>query len=270
MCTNPTPNSSTESAPVQPSVLPVQKSNDREQPIFISAIPFRLGSPFKIECLYKSSPIRERVLNARTSPLPRRKPSIHLSTLFPYNPFPGPFLLPFLLLISPPSPFILPPPPVFNRTLSARRIYHTFYAQRRSSFCVLYPSPRDQIKKKGGKREEKDEEEEEEEEKEGRRGLVCHHRLKGKGAWPARGEPARIYWTCLGEESRLVALATRRSPPPRKPIKSVDSPKRFWAPSSLLCVFPRASAVLPPPLSSFSSSFSSSSSFFTSPPSSDL
>lgn len=111
MCTNPTPNSSTESAPVQPSVLPVQKSNDREQPIFISAIPFRLGSPFKIECLYKSSPIRERVLNARTSPLPRRKPSIHLSTLFPYNPFPGPFLLPFLLLISPPSPFILPPPP---------------------------------------------------------------------------------------------------------------------------------------------------------------
>lgn len=111
MCTNPTPNSSTESAPVQPSVLPVQKSNDREQPIFISAIPFRLGSPFKIECLYKSSPIRERVLNARTSPLPRRKPSISTSPpSFPTTPFPD--LSSFLFHLPLPSSS---PPPVFNR-----------------------------------------------------------------------------------------------------------------------------------------------------------
>lgn len=123
MCTNPTPNSSTES--VEPSVLPVHKSKDREQPIFISAIPFRLGSPFKIECLYKSSPIRERVLNARTSPLPRRKPSIHLSTLFPYNPFPGPFLLPSLL-ISPfsPLPSSSPPPPFLTDSICTQDLPH--------------------------------------------------------------------------------------------------------------------------------------------------
>lgn len=44
------------------------------------------GSPFKIECLYKSSPIRERVLNARTSPLPRRDPSIHRAYPLPPPP----------------------------------------------------------------------------------------------------------------------------------------------------------------------------------------
>ncbi|KAF7403762.1 hypothetical protein HZH68_006556 [Vespula germanica] len=58
---------------------------------------------------------------------------------------------------------------------------------------------------------------------------------KGVRAAEKRRAPAseadlgeRIYWTCLGEESRLVAVATScQSLPPRKPIKSVDSPKRF-------------------------------------------
>lgn len=88
------------------------------------------------------------------------------------NPFPGPF--------PPPPPFISPLPPLHPRltdSIDTQDLPHTTSLCQASDspasrfFCVSFAARSDKKKGgKGGKREE-----------EGRRGLVCHHRLKGKG-----------------------------------------------------------------------------------------
>lgn len=97
----------------------------------------------KIECLHKSSPIRERVLNVRTSPLPGPKVSpcpyvLTLPPLFLSNPFSGPPRVPgftFPLFLCPIDCIVVQNLPHQPRT--PRRV---------SVSSVLYPSPRDQIK----------------------------------------------------------------------------------------------------------------------------
>lgn len=104
------------------------------------------GSPFKIECLYKSSPIRERVLNARTSPATKTQPEHppYPPLLFPTTPFPALYFT-----------FSLPSPP-FNRLYRYAGSLPPLLMPEPSDspasrVSSVYPSPRDQIKKRGGK-----------------------------------------------------------------------------------------------------------------------
>lgn len=220
----PTSNSSTDPVPCNHLSSPSREIQRSRTPDIYFGDSLSTGSPFKIECLYKSSPIRERVLNARTSPATKSQPehpACPSSTLFPTTPFPGLSLpLPPLFHLSPSLH------PRLTDSIDTQDLPHTtFLCQASDSpasrfFCVSFAARSDKKKGgKGGKREE-----------EGRRGLVCHHRLKGKGRERGLrgGEPARIYWTCLGEESRLVALATRRSPRSQESqLNRSTVPKRF-------------------------------------------
>lgn len=173
----------------------------------------------KIECRHKSSPIRERVLNVRTSPLPEPRNSSPRPLSARSPPLTDVFLTSFL---DRPLPAVPPPPP------SAGRLYRvaastTPRPHRRPVFLV-YPPPRDQIKKPSERVGN-------EVERKGPR-LSLSPSFKGEAggagnAAAGRKGPATIYWTCLGEESRLVARLPRDQSSTRKPIKSVDSPKRF-------------------------------------------
>lgn len=108
----PTSNSSTDPVPCNHLSSPSREIQRSRTPDIYFGDSLSTGSPFKIECLYKSSPIRERVLNARTSPATKSQPehpACPSSTLFPTTPFPG-LSLPLPLYFT----FPLPSSP-FNR-----------------------------------------------------------------------------------------------------------------------------------------------------------
>lgn len=92
------------------------------------------GSPFKIECLYKSSPIRERVLNARTSPATKTQPE---HPPYPPSSFQQPLSRPFI------SPFPSLHPRLTD-SIGTQDLYHLSLCQSRPTrrpraflLCIL-------------------------------------------------------------------------------------------------------------------------------------
>lgn len=128
----PTSNSSTDPVPCNHLSSPSREIQRSRTPDIYFGDSLSTGSPFKIECLYKSSPIRERVLNARTSPATKSQPehpACPSSTLFPTTPFPG---------LSLPLPLYFTFPPLHPRltdSIDTQDLPHT------TSLCQASDSP---------------------------------------------------------------------------------------------------------------------------------
>lgn len=114
-----------------------------------------------------------------------------------------------------------------TRPISLRSIYYTSFSLpfpvRWFVFLVFLPSPHDQIKRRRSRKSRwwKD------------LGLVCHHRLTlDEGEWELSMESGtRNAQDLLDLSQRRIKTCCclpRGQFSTRKPIKSVDSPKRFW------------------------------------------